>query len=77
MSAQDTTPSHKSSGLDFMMSITSKPLNELTFGKAVFSPVKVSVSFNSTDASHPCKMPARMMKRNIKISMAYTNLSEV
>ncbi|WVY93865.1 hypothetical protein V8G54_032953 [Vigna mungo] len=53
MSAQETTPWHMFSNLDFMLSITSKPLRELAFGNEFFSPVKVSVSSNNTDASHP------------------------
>ena len=53
ISAQETTPGHKLSTWDFMVSITSKPLMELALGNAVFSPVKLVVSSNSTDASHP------------------------
>lgn len=55
MSAQDTTPGHSDSISDFMASISSNPLNEFAFGAAVFSPTKLGVSSNSTDASHPCK----------------------
>jgi len=39
-----------------MVSITSKPLRELALGPADFSPVKLDVSSNSTDASHPWKI---------------------
>ena len=53
ISAQETTPGHKLSTLDFMVSITSKPLIEPALGPAVFSPVKLDVSSNSTDASQP------------------------
>lgn len=53
ISAQETTLGHKLSTLDFMLSITSKPLIVLAFGPAVCSPVKLDVSSNSTDASHP------------------------
>ena len=65
MSAQETLPGHEASSRDFMWSITSKPLSELALGRAVFSPVKVSVSFNSTDASHPCKKPQERMKSSV------------
>ena len=53
MSAHDTTPGHIFSNWDLMVSITSNPLSELLFGKAVFSPVKFAVSSKRTDASHP------------------------
>lgn len=39
-----------------MVSITSKPLKEFSFGPAVFSPVKVEVSSNKTEASHPYEL---------------------
>jgi len=61
MSAQETTPLHMFSKSDFMLSITSKPLRELAFGNEFFSPVKVSVSSNNTDASHPCNTKHRSM----------------
>ena len=53
MSAHDTTPGHIFFNWDLMVSITSNPLNELLFGKAVFSPVKFVVSSKRIDASHP------------------------
>jgi len=53
ISAQETTPGHKLSNSDLMLSITPKPLMEFTLGPADCSPVKLDVSFNSTDASHP------------------------
>ena len=53
MSAHDTTPGHIFSNWDLMVSITSNPISELLFGKAVFSPVKFAVSSKRTDASHP------------------------
>ena len=59
MSAQDTVPLQAASTLVFMASITSKPLAELLFGTAVFSPVKVAVSSNSIDPSQPCKQTKR------------------
>lgn len=54
ISAQDTTPGHNFSTLDLIASITSKPLTELLFGAAVFSPLKVEVSSSSNDPSQPC-----------------------
>ena len=51
MSAQDTTPGHKFSNWDLMVSITSKPLIDFLLGRASLSP---SLTSNSTDASHPC-----------------------
>lgn len=53
ISAQETTRGHKASTLDFMVSITLKPLKEPAFGPAVFSPVKLDVSSNNTDPSQP------------------------
>jgi hypothetical protein len=53
ISAHETTLGHKLSSWDLMVSITSKPLKELAFGPAVFSPVKLDVSSNNSDASHP------------------------
>lgn len=54
ISAQETTPGQALSSEVLMVSITSKPLKESTFGPAVFSPVKLEVSSNKTEASHPC-----------------------
>lgn len=54
ISAHDTTPGHTASTLDFMASMTSKPLNEFWFGGAVFSPLKEEVSSSRTDPSQPC-----------------------
>lgn len=62
MSAQETIAGHKVSNLDLMVSITSKPLIELAFGAAVFSPVKLDVSSNNTDASHPCRKSISTIK---------------
>lgn len=50
MSAQETTPLHELSTALLIASITSNPLTELLFGKAVFSP---SLPSSKTDASHP------------------------
>lgn len=52
-SAQETTPGHTFSIADFMSSITSKPLAELRFGVALFSPVNEDVSSRRSDPSHP------------------------
>lgn len=54
ISAHDTTPGHNASTLDFMASITSKPLKESLFGPAFFSPLMEDVSSSSTDPSQPC-----------------------
>jgi len=54
ISAQETTPGQTASTLVLMSSITSKPLKEFTFAPADFSPVKLEVSSNRTEASHPC-----------------------
>lgn len=53
MSAQETTPGHTFSTADFMVSKTSNPLTELTFGAAFFSPVNEDVSSRRIDPSHP------------------------
>lgn len=54
MSAHDTVSLQEASTLDLIASITSKPLIELfAFPKAVCSPVKVGVSFRSTEPSQP------------------------
>lgn len=53
ISAQETTPGQAASTLVLMSSMTSKPLREFTFAPADFSPVKLEVSSNRTDASHP------------------------
>ena len=68
MSAQETTPGHKLSTWDFMVSITSNPLNELTLGNAVFSPVKFDVSSSNTEASHPYNGKMKG-KKNIKMKL--------
>lgn len=49
-------PGHWDSSSDLISLMISNPLNEFAFGIAVLSPVKVSVSSNSTDASQPCKV---------------------
>lgn len=54
ISAHETTPGHTDSTLDFMASITSKPLKESLLGSAVFSPLLEGVSSSSTDPSQPC-----------------------
>jgi len=56
ISEQETTPGQAVSNWVLMLSITSKPLREFTFAPADFSPVKLEVSSNRTDASHPCKL---------------------
>lgn len=53
ISAQETTPGHASSMADFILSTTSKPLAELKFGAALFSPVNEDVSSRRIDPSHP------------------------
>ena len=58
ISAHDTTPGHTASTLDFMASMTSKPLTEFLLGSAVFSPLKEEVSSSSTDPSQPCYQAA-------------------
>ncbi|RDY13447.1 hypothetical protein CR513_01638, partial [Mucuna pruriens] len=55
ISAHDTTGRlHALSSAALISSITSKPLIEFRFGRAVFSPVKFLVSSSRTDPSHPC-----------------------
>lgn len=53
ISAQDTTPGHAVSTADFILSITSNPRAEFLLGIAFFSPVKLDVSSNRIDPSHP------------------------
>lgn len=53
ISEQETIPGQAVSNWVLMSSITSKPLREFTFAPADFSPVKLEVSSNKTDASHP------------------------
>lgn len=53
ISAQETMPGHAFSTVDLMLSMTSNPLTEFTFGAALFSPVKLDVSSRSSDPSHP------------------------
>lgn len=53
MSAHDTTPGHAFSTAVFILSMTSNPLAEFRLGFAVFSPVKLDVSSNSNEPSHP------------------------
>lgn len=62
MSAQETTPGHTFSTADFMLSTTSNPLAELTFGAALFSPVNEDVSSRRIDPSHPCKKFKEMIR---------------
>ena len=57
ISAHETTEGQADSTLDFMASITSKPLRELLLGPAVCSPLNEDVSSRSTDASQPCFQP--------------------
>ena len=59
MSAHDTVWLQTASTWDLMVSITSKPLMELMLGFAVFSPVNVEVSSNSTEPSQPCNRKLR------------------
>lgn len=54
ISAHETTLGHAASTLDLIASITSKPLTELLFAAAVFSPLKDDVSSSSIDPSQPC-----------------------
>jgi len=54
ISAHETTPGHRFSTLDLMLSITSKPLTELLLAAAVFSPKNDGVSSSSNDPSQPC-----------------------
>lgn len=53
ISAHDTTPGHTFSTAVLMSSITFNARIEPLLGTAVCSPVKLAVSANSTDASHP------------------------
>lgn len=53
ISAHDTVSGQAISSSDLIESITSNPLNEFKLGAAVFSPVKLGVSSNNTEASHP------------------------
>lgn len=77
MSAQETTPGHHFSSCAFMLSMTSYPLRELTLGNALCSPLKVVVSFNNTDASHPCKMQARLYKNLFKSLCEFLSFSYI
>lgn len=54
ISAQETTPGQAFSTAVLIWFTTSKPRKLLLFGAAVCSLTMVSVSFNRTDASHPC-----------------------
>lgn len=65
ISAQETIFGHETSSWDFMVSITSKPLKEPAFGPAVFSPVKLDVSSNNTDASQPYNQRQIIDEKNI------------
>ena len=56
ISAQETVALQEASTLVLMASITSKPLAEFLLGPAFFSPVKVEVSSNNIDPSHPYKI---------------------
>jgi len=56
ISAQETVALQEASTLVLMASITSKPLAEFLLGPAFFSPVKVEVSSNKIDPSHPYKI---------------------
>lgn len=55
ISAQETTPGQQFSTATLMLSTTSKPLKELTFGVASFSLFifVVALLSNNIDASHP------------------------
>lgn len=58
MSAHETTlPWHAVFTADLTWSMTSNPLTELMFGRAVFSPWEVGVSSNRSDPSQPCQQP--------------------
>ncbi|RDX72781.1 hypothetical protein CR513_47686, partial [Mucuna pruriens] len=54
ISAQETTPGHTFSTADLMLSMTSNPRAEFLLGFAFFSPVKLDVSSNRIEPSHPC-----------------------
>lgn len=55
ISAHDTTGRLQAlSTAALISSTTSKPLIELRFGSAVFSPTKKGVSSSRTDPSQPC-----------------------
>lgn len=56
ISAQDTKVPLLQAELtaDFISSTTLNPLSEFKLGAAVFSPVKLAVSSNKTEPSHPC-----------------------
>jgi hypothetical protein len=55
ISAQDTTSRLQALVTAALIwSTTSKPLIELLFGNAVFSPMNVGVSSSRTDPSQPC-----------------------
>jgi hypothetical protein len=56
ISAQETVALQEASTLVLMVSITSKPLAEFLLGAAFFSPVKVEVSSNKIDPSHPYRI---------------------
>lgn len=53
ISAQETIPGQAFSTAVLMLSMTSKPLAEFLLGFAFFSPVKLDVSSNKMDPSHP------------------------
>lgn len=53
MSAHETVIGHSSSSRYLILSITSNPRKEFTFGPASFSLVMPSTLSRSTDASHP------------------------
>lgn len=53
MSAQETVCRQMASTRALMLSMTAKPRMDATLGAALCSPVKVAVSFSSTDASQP------------------------
>nr|GMD67068.1 Photosynthetic reaction centre, L/M [Ipomoea batatas] len=59
MSAQETTPGHKLSSFDFTVSITSKPLADFEFAKAVFSPRALSGMFSSSSPMTAEQKPVR------------------
>ena len=73
MSAHDTTPLQAFSNFLFILPTTPKPLTELLFAIAVFSPVKVEVSSRRIDPSQPCKR-IRTLKFNNKYIIYITYL---
>jgi hypothetical protein len=57
-----------------MVSITSKPLAEFLLGAAFFSPVKVEVSSNKIDPSHPYRIIKKKIDMLMQIFKKYKHL---